>query len=94
MTIGGINHLDPVQPEKKAGRGSQVEKRDNSDSISLSSEAVEKADLYQARELISVAPDVRAERIMELKKKINDPSYINDVIIKATADKIMDAFGI
>ena len=94
MTIARINPLDPIQPGKQAGRGGQVEKGDNSDSISLSSEAVEKAEMYKTLELVSVAPDVRAERIMELKKKINDPSYINEVVIKATADKIMNAFGL
>ncbi|MDR0718750.1 MAG: flagellar biosynthesis anti-sigma factor FlgM [Treponema sp.] len=40
------------------------------------------------------AADVRAERIQEMKSKINDPSYINETILKATADKIMDVWGI
>jgi negative regulator of flagellin synthesis FlgM len=94
MTIDRINPLEPIQPGKKSGRGGQVERGKESDSISLSSEAVEKADLYRAMELVSTVSDVRAERIAELKQKINDPSYINDTIIKATADKIMDAFGL
>jgi negative regulator of flagellin synthesis FlgM len=94
MTIDRINPLEPIQPGKKGGRSGQVEKGKESDSISLSSEAVEKADLYRAMELVSPAEDVRAERIAELKAKINDPAYINDAIVQATADKIMDAFGL
>jgi negative regulator of flagellin synthesis FlgM len=94
MTIDRINPLDPIQPGKKPGRSSQVSKDVASDSISLSSEAVEKAELYRAMELVSAAEDLRAERIAELKKKINDPSYIDDAVIKATADRIMDAFGL
>jgi negative regulator of flagellin synthesis FlgM len=94
MTIDRINPLEPIQPGKKSGRSGQVERGAESDSISLSSEAVEKADLYRAMELVSTASDVRSERVAELKQKINDPSYINDTIIKATADKIMDAFGL
>jgi negative regulator of flagellin synthesis FlgM len=64
------------------------------DSISLSSEAVEKAELYRAKEIVAAAPDVRADRVAELKAKINDPSYLNDTIIQGTADKIMEAFGL
>ncbi|MDR1505743.1 MAG: flagellar biosynthesis anti-sigma factor FlgM [Treponema sp.] len=94
MTIDRINPLDPIQPGKKAGKAGQVSKDVKSDSISLSSEAIEKAELYRAVELVSSAEDVRAERIAELKRKINDPSYIDDAVVKATADKIMDAFGL
>jgi negative regulator of flagellin synthesis FlgM len=94
MTIDRINPLEPIQPEKKPGRSGQVSKDVKSDSISLSSEAVEKAELYRAMELVSAAEDVRAERIAELKTKINDPAYIDDAIINATADKIIGIFGI
>lgn len=94
MTIDRINPLEPIQPEKKPGRSGQVSKDIESDSISLSSEAVEKAELYRAMELVSAAEDLRADRIAELKKKINDPSYIDDAVIKTTADRIMDAFGL
>ncbi|MDR2313285.1 MAG: flagellar biosynthesis anti-sigma factor FlgM [Spirochaetaceae bacterium] len=83
-----------MQPGKKSGRNGQTEKGKESDSVSLSSEAIEKAELYRAMDLASGAEDVRAERVAELKAKINDPSYINDTIIRATADKIMDAFGL
>jgi negative regulator of flagellin synthesis FlgM len=94
MTIERINPLDPIQPGKKPGRSGQVSKDTTSDSISLSSEAVEKAELYRAMELVSAAEDLQAERIAELKKKINDPSYIDDAVIKATTDRIMNAFGL
>jgi negative regulator of flagellin synthesis FlgM len=94
MTIERINPLDPIQPGKKPGRSGQVSRDVASDSISLSSEAVEKAELYRAMELVSAAEDLRAERIAELKKKINDPAYIDDAVIKTTADRIMDAFGL
>jgi negative regulator of flagellin synthesis FlgM len=94
MTIDRINPLNPLEPGKKTGRSGQVERGKETDSISLSSEAVKKADLYRAMELVSSADDVRAARVAELKAKINDPSYINDTIIQATADRILDAFGL
>lgn len=89
--IGGINS---IQPGKNAGWNNQVNRDAPTDSISLSPEAMERGEFYRANALAASAPDVRLDRIEELKKKINDPSYINDTIINATADRIMDAFGL
>ena len=94
MTIDRIGSIDPIQPGKKTGRSGQVSQSEKTDSISLSSEALEKSELHQARELVFASADVRAERIQEMRSKINDPSYINDVILKGTADKIMEAWGL
>jgi negative regulator of flagellin synthesis FlgM len=94
MTIDRIGSIDPIQPGKKTGRSGQVSQNEKTDSISLSAEALEKGEQYQAKELIFAAADVRAERIAEMKSKINDPSYINETILKATADKILDAWGL
>jgi negative regulator of flagellin synthesis FlgM len=94
MTVDRINPLEPLQPGKKTGRSEQLGRGKEKDSISLSSEAVEKAELFRTLELVNAAEDVRADKVAELKAKINDPSYINDTIIKATADRIMDAFGL
>ena len=94
MTIDRIGSIDPIQPGKKTGQNSRVTTPNKADSISLSAEAMEKGGLYKAMEIVSSASDVRAERIAELKEKINDPSYINETVLNATAEKIMDAFGL
>ena len=94
MTINRIDPIEPIQPGKKSNRSEGVNSGARSDSISLSSEAREKGELYRAIELASAAPDVRADRIAELREKINDPNYVNDTLVKATADRIMDAFGL
>lgn len=94
MTVDRIGSIDPIQNSKKTGKPESVHKRGDIDSVNLSNEAVEKGDLYQAIELVSSAADVRAEKIAELKQKINDPAYINDTVINKTAEKIMDLFGL
>ncbi|MDR1252074.1 MAG: flagellar biosynthesis anti-sigma factor FlgM [Treponema sp.] len=94
MTIDRIGHLDPIQPGKKPGRNEHIREGDKTDSINLSSEAREKAELYQVVELIKSAPEMENSRIAELREKINDPAYINEKILNTTADKIMDAFGL
>ena len=94
MTIDRISSIDPIQPGKKPGQANKAGVSRGADSISISSEAQEKAELFRVRELAAAAPEVRAERVAELKEKINDPSYINDKVIDATADKLIDAlFG-
>ena len=94
MTIDRIGSVDPIQPGKKPGQTGQVKGNPNADSISISSEAQAKSELLRIQELVAAAPDSRAEKIAELKIKINDPSYINDKVVNATADNIIDAlFG-
>ena len=94
MTIEKVGPLEPIQPAKKPGINNRVNENPTKDSIVLSSEALEKGDFYQAVELVSTAPDARADRIEELRNKINDPSYINDIVLQGTADNIMEAFGL
>ena len=94
MTIDRIGSIDPIQPGKKPGQTGQARVRQGADSISISSEAQEKAELLRVQKLAAAAPDIRAERIAELKSKINDPAYINDTVINATANRLIDTlFG-
>ena len=94
MTIDRIGLIDPIQGGKKPEPTERVNKPRGGDSISISSEAKESADLLRAQQLVAASDDVRAERISELKEKINDPSYINDKVVNVTADRLMETlFG-
>lgn len=92
MTIDRVGSIEPVQPDKKTGRVNQVNQTPKTDSINISSEAVEKAELYRVKELADAAPEMSAERIEELRAKINDPSYLSKEVINATADRLINAF--
>ena len=85
--------LSPVLSENKVGRNDQIRGGNRSDSVSLSAEALERAEVYQAVELIKATELVDEARIAALREKINDPSYINGAIA-ATADNVMSAFGL
>jgi len=94
MTIDRVGPIEPIQPDKRPGRASQVNANPKSDSISISSEAQARAELYRVREMAAAAPDSRADRVAELRERINDPAYINDRVMNATADRLIDAlFG-
>jgi negative regulator of flagellin synthesis FlgM len=53
-----------------------------------------KAEVYQVVELIKSAPELDEIQIASLREKINDPAYLNERTMSATADRIMDAFGL
>jgi negative regulator of flagellin synthesis FlgM len=93
MMVERIGPMDPIQPGKVPGKSEPL-RGGEQDSINLSPEAKEKAELYQVIELIKSAPDLSDAQIIALREKINDPSYLNERTIGATADRIMDAFGL
>jgi negative regulator of flagellin synthesis FlgM len=90
MTIDRIGSIDPIQPGKKPNRSDSVKGSGNEDIINISPAALEKAELYRIKELAMAAPDIREERIAELREKINDPAYINDRLLGETADRILE----
>lgn len=94
MTINSVGPINPIQPEKKPDRASHAHGTSGADSISISAEAQERAEMFRIRELAAAAPETRAERVAELRGRINDPAYLNDRVMNATADRLMDAlFG-
>ena len=92
MTVNRIGHVEPISPGKKPGRNEQVGGNSKTDTINLSAEAMEKAEKYQVLELIKAAPELDDARIAELRQKIDDPAYLNERVINATADKILNAW--
>jgi negative regulator of flagellin synthesis FlgM len=94
MMVERIGSLDPIQPGNKPGKSDQLRGGDKTDSISLSQEAREKAELYQVVELIKSVPELDDAQISALRDKINDPAYLSGRTIDVTAGRIMDAFGL
>ena len=90
--IGGLNPLNNVQNIRKTDNVAKVSSQ--TDSISVSKEAVEKAEAYYLDKVAAETPNVRADRIAEVKAKIKDPSYLSDEVILSTAEKVMSGFGI
>jgi negative regulator of flagellin synthesis FlgM len=90
MIIDRLNSVDPIRDPQKPSLGGKAGQAAGGDSISISSDAAQKADLYKAFELAKAAPETRSDRIAELKAKINEPSYIDDAVVSMTADRIID----
>mgnify|MGYP001154092310 CR=1 FL=1 len=90
--LGGIDPLKNIQNTQKVNDAKL--KASAPDSIAISNEAKEMAELYFMNEVAAGTPDVRADRISEVKEKIQNPDYLNSQTIASTADKIMESFGI
>jgi negative regulator of flagellin synthesis FlgM len=90
MMVEKLGPTDPIQNTQKASQTGKANAQRQSDAVSISAEAVEKGESFQVYELARQAPDVRADKIAELKAKIQDPNYINDTVLSATADKIIE----
>ncbi len=63
------------------------------DSVTLSSDAEKLAEIHLAMNVAKNAPDIRVDKVAEVKAKFSDPSYL-DSIISELADNIMDAYGL
>ena len=84
--LGGIDPLKDIQSTHKNTAKHNVSA--GRDSISISDEAREMS------EVAAETPDVRSERVAQVREKIKDPAYLNAQTISSTADKILDSFGL
>jgi negative regulator of flagellin synthesis FlgM len=94
MTIEGLGPIDSISKLKKNSKPEQPPKTEPTDSVSVSSEAKNLAELYQVNEAVKNSADVRLDRVEEVKRKLEDPNYIDEKVIDLVADNIMKSFGI
>ena len=91
-SVNNVSQLNNVQNIRKTENSAKV--NSETDSISVSKEAAEKAEAYYLDMVASETPDVRADRIAEVKAKIKDPNYLSDAVIQSAAEKFMTSVGL
>ena len=90
--LSGVNPVSNVQNTKKA---ENVAKSNVvSDSVSVSDEAKLRAEAYYLQKVADETPDIRADRVAEVKEKLKDPSYLNNAVIMSAAEGVMASFGL
>ena len=92
--LGAIEAIEPTKVPKTSRTPTSSVSTDARDSIDVSNEAAKKAQEYFLNEVAKETPDVRADRIAEVKEKIKDPSYINARILDSVADQVLNSFGL
>ena len=90
--VNGVNPLNHGQNLRKTENAAKV--KSSSDTVSVSPEAEKMAEAYYMDKIAQETPDVRADRIAEIKEKIKDPNYLSDSVIKSAADNFLSAIGI
>ncbi len=90
--ISNVTQVNNVQNLRKTESSAKVSR--DVDSISVSAEAKEMAEAYYLEQVAKETPDVRADKIAELKEKIKDPNYLNNAVINSAADKFLSAIGL
>lgn len=92
MMINGVNNVTQVNNVQNLRKTEGAVKTSReADSISVSAEAKE---IYFLEKVANETPDVRADRVAEVKEKLKDPNYLNNAVINSAADKFLSALGL
>jgi negative regulator of flagellin synthesis FlgM len=94
MGIDKIGPINNINNYNKVNKKDPINKSNSTDSVSISKEALNMAEANKALEIVNNAPDVRSDRVNEVKAKLQNPDYIDEIIANSIADKIMKALNI
>jgi negative regulator of flagellin synthesis FlgM len=93
VTIQGLNDVSPLKQvlnTKRAEGSKESVSMGDEPLVNISTRARQSEGMLRALEIVNAAPDVRLDRIAEVRAKIADPAYINDSIINLTADRVVN----
>lgn len=94
----GIEGLGPINNynkfNKKVNNSKKVNENQPTDSVNISKDAINSLETSKINDILNNTPDVRADKVAEIKAKLNNPNYLNEVIAKDLADKILESMGL
>lgn len=93
MMIEKLNATSPINNVTKGVVKGDLASFNTRDSVTLSKDAERLAEIHLAMNLAKNAPDIRVDKVAEMREKFSNPSYL-DTIISDLADNIMDAYGL
>ncbi|MHC4663901.1 MAG: flagellar biosynthesis anti-sigma factor FlgM [Planctomycetota bacterium] len=94
--VGGPGSIEPrkrIERAQKADKASEVSSTRPGDKVELSSQAQapDKATYVERlREMLKEIPEVRAERLAEIRKEIEAGTYETDERINGAIDRLLD----
>lgn len=96
MVIDKIGSINSIIEPRKPRQNQQINSvKPAADSVQISEEGMRAAEEARLAQIVKETPDVRADRVKELKEKIASGEYektINDDILSNVASKMMDGF--
>lgn len=90
MVIDKIGNINNIAETKKNKPVSSKNETSRGDSIHISTEGKQAAETARNIQIIKETPDIRADRVKEIKAKIDNGTYDfdNKQILEMVADKI------
>ncbi|MBQ0039765.1 MAG: flagellar biosynthesis anti-sigma factor FlgM [Treponema sp.] len=95
MMIDKVTNVTPLNNLQNTKRSNNVANSQRaSDEISVSDEAKAMAEAMFMKQVSDETPDIRQDLVEQIKLKIQDPNYLNEATLAATADQILSAYGL
>jgi hypothetical protein len=88
MMIDKLKGINPVENTQKKSAVQHVERVNSEDSITISLESQRLSEAYLAKKVAMEAPDIREDKVEEVRRKLSDPSYVKKAI-EEIASKIL-----
>jgi negative regulator of flagellin synthesis FlgM len=96
MEIRGIDGVRGIDNNSKvnkvAKKGDDI--TTSNDSAVISTEAKQMAEEAKLRSIIDKSPDVRADKIEQVKERMSNGSYDNEEVLKTVAERLMKVLGL
>ncbi|OHD54282.1 MAG: hypothetical protein A2Y33_16555 [Spirochaetes bacterium GWF1_51_8] len=96
MEINGLGGIRPIDNTNKPNKVNL--KSDSlglgSDNVEISEEAKKLAELSKYQEVVANSPDIREDKIAEVKAKLESGAYNNEEVMNAVAEKLMKVLGL
>lgn len=95
MEIRGVDGVNRVDNNSKLNKVNKKNETSSANDVAdISSEAKQMADIQKAKVAVDKAPDVRQDKIEEVKAKLESGAYDNEEVMKTVAERIMKALGL
>lgn len=94
MEIRGVDPLRGVTQDTKINKVPRRDGRDTSDEVEISEEARQLAEAAKIEEVVRQTPDIREERVAEVKAKLERGEYNTEEVFDTVAERIMKALGL
>lgn len=86
--IDKLKGIDPIENTSKNRDTKQVGYSRSEDTISISPESQRLSELYLAKRIAMEAPDIREDKVAEVRRRLEDPAYIKKAI-EEIANKLL-----
>lgn len=90
MVIEKIGNINNIAETRKSKPVSTKKEETRTDSVQISSEGKQAAETAKNIQIIKDTPDIRSDKVKEIKQRINDGTYdFNDnKVLEMVADRI------